>query len=133
MSLQFAKPAVGSKVRITTRYKNHVLYNREPFVEFHYEGTVGSSHRFLDTNSFVLNTPTTPEFTRREISLSSVIDLVYLDGTHATLENNSDQSWTVKGSKGDVYTVTRTANKLNCSCVGFQFRKKCKHLEVATC
>lgn len=129
MSLQFAQPTVGSQIRVTTRYKNHVLYIPGEYVEKTYVGTVGSAHKFLAQNSFVLNTSNTPEFPRREIHLGNVINMEYLDGTTASKQQvSSDKIWTIKGSKGDVYTVTRSNNQLSCSCVGFQFRKKCKHV-----
>ena len=38
------------------------------------------------------------------------------------------RSWSVQGSKGQVYTVTRNANSWACTCVGFQFHKDCKHI-----
>jgi hypothetical protein len=37
--------------------------------------------------------------------------------------------WIVKGSKGDEYRVTELNNNLSCSCSGFRFRGKCKHVE----
>lgn len=38
------------------------------------------------------------------------------------------RSWVVKGSKGDEYTITEEENGLTCSCPGFVFRGKCKHI-----
>ena len=38
--------------------------------------------------------------------------------------------WTVKGSRGETYTVERVGNKLTCTCSGFKFRSKCKHTVV---
>ena len=37
------------------------------------------------------------------------------------------ETWTVTGSKGEVYTVTRLNNNLSCTCSGFRFRAQCKH------
>lgn len=35
----------------------------------------------------------------------------------------------VEGSKGMVYTVTTQNGRSSCTCIGFQFRKSCKHIE----
>lgn len=37
----------------------------------------------------------------------------------------------VKGSKGNMYTVSNINGSLSCSCVGFGFRRRCKHVEQA--
>ena len=37
--------------------------------------------------------------------------------------------WTVKGSKGDEYRVTELRGDYSCSCSGFKFRSKCRHIE----
>ena len=34
----------------------------------------------------------------------------------------------VKGSKGKTYKVSRQGDKWTCTCSGFQFRQKCKHI-----
>ncbi len=131
MGLQFALPQVGSEVRVTTRHRNYNLSITDEHVDFTYQGTVGPSHKLLSPNSFVLNTPSTPQFNRREIHIGHVVSLEYLDGRTTALTTNNSRTWTVKGSKGDVYTVSEVGTSLNCTCTGFQFRRRCKHLEIA--
>ena len=41
-----------------------------------------------------------------------------------------DQSWTVAGSKGDVYTVTKSGNWYTCTCPASMYRHiECKHIK----
>ena len=44
-------------------------------------------------------------------------------------EEKNVKSWTLKGSKGDIYIVTEENGQLSCTCPGFQFRGRCRHLE----
>jgi hypothetical protein len=39
------------------------------------------------------------------------------------------KSWIIKGSKGDSYTVSLNNGSFDCTCTGFKFRSKCKHVE----
>jgi hypothetical protein len=43
---------------------------------------------------------------------------------------DTEDRWTVTGSRGEKYTVERVGNKLTCTCSGFKFRSKCRHTEV---
>lgn len=38
----------------------------------------------------------------------------------------------VKGSSGKEYQITKVGSRYSCSCPGFQFRNKCKHIEENT-
>lgn len=42
----------------------------------------------------------------------------------------SANSWEVRSASGNVYTLERNGNRLSCSCSGFKFRGKCKHVEA---
>jgi len=39
------------------------------------------------------------------------------------------RSWQVQGSQGDFYTVREHEGRWDCTCSGFKFRGKCKHVE----
>ena len=39
--------------------------------------------------------------------------------------------WKIPGSKGNEYTVSHKNGQWSCECVGFGFRRKCKHVEKA--
>ena len=44
---------------------------------------------------------------------------------------NNAHKETVKGSKGDLYNVeVWTDGRTNCDCMGFAYRRKCKHVEA---
>ena len=39
---------------------------------------------------------------------------------------------TIAGSNGSVYSVSKSGHTYSCTCTGFQFRRKCKHVEQFT-
>jgi hypothetical protein len=36
--------------------------------------------------------------------------------------------WTVQGSKGQTYTVQEFGGSWRCTCPGYQYRRKCRHI-----
>jgi len=48
-----------------------------------------------------------------------------------SLEDQGSHKWKIEGSKGNKYAVTLKAGEFYCECVGFGFRRKCKHVETA--
>ena len=49
--------------------------------------------------------------------------------TQVEEEKPQGRVWTVKGSKGDEYKVSELNGEYSCTCSGFRFRAKCKHVE----
>ena len=48
----------------------------------------------------------------------------------AVVVADTEDRWTVTGSRGEKYIVERVGKKLICTCSGFKFRSKCKHTEA---
>lgn len=40
-----------------------------------------------------------------------------------------ERTWQVKGSKGNSYTVKLSNGSYSCTCAGYGFRRKCRHIE----
>ena len=49
-------------------------------------------------------------------------------GVESGEEQSKNRTWKVTGSKGDVYTIEETENGKTCSCAGFGYRGKCRHV-----
>jgi hypothetical protein len=39
-----------------------------------------------------------------------------------------EKTWSVKGSKGNTYTVKLVGGSYSCSCAGFGYRRRCRHI-----
>lgn len=42
---------------------------------------------------------------------------------------NTANSWQVKSSSGSVYTIEKNGTRLSCTCMGFKFKSKCRHVD----
>jgi hypothetical protein len=57
-----------------------------------------------------------------------VVNPVQFD-IRAEEEQPQGRVWAVKGSKGDEYKVAELNGEYSCTCSGFKFRAKCKHVD----
>lgn len=118
-------PTVGSKVIVKTKYNQGASMIPPQPTERVYEGTVLKSHKWLTDREFCLTGDS--DWPIRVISMNQVIGIELISGDMKTIDLDS-KVWTVKGSKGNSYVVTRNASKWDCTCPGFSFRKTCKHV-----
>ncbi len=44
-------------------------------------------------------------------------------------EAEGESTWQVKGSKGNTYTVKLSGGSYSCTCAGYGFRRKCRHID----
>ena len=125
-----AVPKIGSRVRVTTMYPNHVVYRGDTngYVTYVREGIVVKSI-FNDPFKFAVETGA-PDHPVSEFNAKSqhVVKIEYIVGG-ANQVATETKAWKVKSEDGKrVYLVQRVNGKFSCSCKGFEFRKDCKHI-----
>jgi hypothetical protein len=131
--MQYAKPEIGAEIEIVTNTPNPT----QPFaLPNTYRGIVVKALKWVTPDDFCMTTDR-PEFPVRVVDIKNVASLRFLDGSEAKqIEVRSVpkiQSWTVEGSKGDVYIVTKDNDKWACDCVAGRFGRNCKHVASIQC
>ena len=105
-------PSVGSTVTVNCKY----ITKSSTFT-----GVVVKPHRGLSADEFCLQTGN-PDFPISVIILTNVVDLEILSGSATSI-----RKFKVAGSKGE-YLVTLSNEHFSCSCIGFKYHHKCKHI-----
>tara|TARA_B110000503_G_scaffold2403_1_gene3177 strand:+ start:78 stop:467 length:390 start_codon:yes stop_codon:yes gene_type:complete len=109
--------------------KRHLYASHVVTEEFNtYTGTV-LYHKHFKPNEVGLTTGEAKGFTYRVIQKERIIEINELPVDYSVPATTRVEK-TVEGSKGNVYKVVNDSGRFSCSCTGFQFRGKCKHLEL---
>jgi hypothetical protein len=121
-------PVAGSVVRVTTKHRNVMLSDPDPYMYNTYEGTVVPSERWVAPNTFSMSGDS--KIAIRVIDPSFVHKIEVLSGKLAKAAVASGvRIFRVKSDK-NTYTVTIQANRYKCTCVGFQFHRYCRHTKA---
>jgi hypothetical protein len=118
------------KVRNTLFKKAH-LYAPNVQREFHYfEGELVATPKWVTYDAIALSTG----LKKFPVRIIAKADVVEMDGKASALkeaEVPEMRTFSITGSKGDVYTVNIGNKHSDCTCAAFQFRRSCKHIKEA--
>lgn len=123
-------PKVGSQVIVTTKYRN-VILGGEPFKLFKTTGTVLQPSKWMSPHEFMIATGEEMR-PKAVINLSNVIDIQYLKGSGSQINSDVRTFKVTSKSSGKSYIVTATPKGVQCTCVGFEYRKYCKHSQAVS-
>ena len=127
----FKAPARGLKVTVTSQWRNYSILETSPTVDLITKGEVIGSEHWDQPNTIRILTGD-PRHAVAVIPLDKIVAIE--SETGKTFENLPDtvvsNSWQVAGSGSNVYTVLQVGSKWSCTCVAFQYRKQCKHIEA---
>jgi hypothetical protein len=140
-SFVFQAPKVGSRITVTSDWSKLMKgYSQNVERISVKRGIVVDRGKLDSPNTFRLSTGN-PNFPHSVVSLDTVVDIVYDDNTKAEKVKEDLpvlKSWVVKSASRKTpektYTVTYdgTTRHYSCDCLGFQFRKMCKHVASVT-
>ena len=119
-------PTPGTTVTVTTEW-----HTRSYWCDVEYYETTGKvikSPSWLTPTQFAVLNPKHPSGFS-VIDMNYVVDIRDADGREYKFTADPGiKIWTVKGSKGNEYTVKLQNGEYSCECIGFQYRKHCKHI-----
>jgi hypothetical protein len=119
---------IGEKVEILVKDADLNLASKTGIKYFTLSGIVQRSAHYDPPETIRLFTAN-KDFPVSVVRLKNIVEV---SGKKISLEKTDSQTWEVKGSKGATYTVSRIGSDYSCNCVGFQYRRKCKHVsEIA--
>jgi len=116
-------PSVGSKISVTVRHKAVNLFAKSPWDERQYTGVVVNNAKWIDAESFSLRTED-KAYPVKIIHSKSVHSIRMLSGNTQKV-----RKFQVKSSSG-TYIVTESGKQYSCTCVGFKYHAKCKHINA---
>ena len=96
----------------------------------YYEGELVATPRWVDYDAIAIATGD-KKFPVRIIAKEYIVEI---DGKASSKRNVSIptvKTFSITGSKGDVYTVNIGEKHSDCTCTAFQFRRSCKHIKEA--
>ena len=117
---------VGDVVTIRVRDpRNAAIFASGVVRQFNeYSGKILPNPKWVAQDAITLSTGIS-EFPFRIIERERIVGL----GEAAPVAAPRSETFIVHGSKpGSTYTVTRDGSHWSCTCVGFGFRKDCKHV-----
>lgn len=118
------------KVRNSLFKKAH-LYAPGVQKEFHYfEGELVATPKWVDYDAIALSTG----LKKFPVRIIAKADVVEMDGKEISVkeaEAPEIRTFSITGSRGDVYTVNIGNKYSDCTCAAFQFRRSCKHIKEA--
>lgn len=129
----FSKPTVGRRVIVTTDWSRNMKGYADYVPRISVStGTVVPSMPYDDVDTFRMTTGD-KTFPFSVVPLDYVTSLKYDTGEKISKGQAriiQNKSWQVKSDsrKGGFYTVIQEGSFFSCNCLGFQFRRACRHI-----
>jgi len=122
-------PEIGTVITLTTRYSNEYMFADSQYNDTTYENvTVLSPEPWMKSDQIKISSCTD----RMPFRVIAMKNIHSIDNTVIESFVSSIREILVQGSKDNQYTVVvDNSIAISCTCPGYTFRGKCKHLTAA--
>lgn len=130
---KFNTPTVGSTITVSTYYDSKVIGRTVAEDTHTYENVpVLPPQSWTPSGAFCIPAENEPFIKFRTIAIDKVVDLVVHEGSTADSKHGTIVV-PIAGSNDNVYSVVVTDGVAkSCDCKGFQYRRNCRHMRIAT-
>ncbi len=124
-------PKIGTYVKVTTEHPDIFIFSKNKNRKNITIGQIVPNDKFDPIDSFCITTGK-PEFPIAVIALRNVVSIeVSKKILKQKIQKTLPKTWKVRSSKKkDYYTVMLDNNFWSCSCIGFQYHRRCKHVKL---
>lgn len=113
--------AVGSAVSVKTKHKNIFIGRTEEYEVKTIKGKIVQTPHWAGPNCIAIMTGN-PDFPVSIIRKSNIV------GSECAAVSAGRAFSVMSKSSGKTYTVTLNNNQFQCDCIGFSFKRTCKHV-----
>lgn len=110
---------IGSSVEVQTKHRSYFIFRTNDYDYATFRGKVLPLPKYVSYPAVALSSDD-PSFPMRIIPLKNI------EGYVEQEEAGETRAYTVQ-SKDKTYLVTKVNGNMFCSCVGFQFHRRCRH------
>lgn len=114
-------PTPGSFVEVTTKFRNIHIRDASPFNYVTKKGKVVKPPKWVSADAFCIETGE-PNFPLSVININYVDSIKIISG-----ESSNVRKFEVSSKKGK-YLVMLNGSHYSCTCIGFKYHSKCKHV-----
>jgi len=122
------RKAFLSQITVRTRLYQPSYHRADNYIEHEITGQQLDSIKWLQPDEIAITNPRHPNGFSI-LHKKNILWIKDLQGKKATVKVDPEyRQWTVKGSKGNEYLVIRQKGSYTCTCLGYTFRKNCRHI-----
>lgn len=116
-------PTINSVVELSFKVRNYFYFDNSDHSVIKVTGVIIANDKWNGADNVTIQT-TDKEYPKKIINIKNVIDINIISGGTTSIRRFKIVN------NGKEYTVVKNESHFSCSCIGFKYHAKCKHIEA---